>query len=356
MKLPILLVASLALCLSTLLRAQTSESRSWKDVTGRVIQAEFVSADDKSVTLKVGGKDFPLPLERLSAEDREWIKQKMTPAPAAAVPAAATAPGELKIAGVAIKAGVKAEFEVPLSEALLAKLKKRIGSAKDSYSDIDMTKAAVGLFLPANFDPAKSWPILIVSVTDSGRDKGKFPSSVKSMGGFMDAAKDLGWVVLAADCPGNLTPGLPFNRCGLAEAGLEAMAAAWPNSKTWPIATGGFSGGAKYSGWLGGWFCEDGRQLLGMFMGGCNADMATMAIDELRPPKKAFNAAKVFLSSGTKDKIAGPGKAEEVAKSLKRSGFDDVKVEIFEGEHEVNKEHVATAMKWFAEPTGKADK
>ncbi|MFN0075346.1 MAG: hypothetical protein ACKVY0_02615 [Prosthecobacter sp.] len=350
MKLPILLVASLVLSLSTLLRAQLSESRSWKDVTGRVIQAEFVTADDKSVTLKVGGKDFPLPLERLAAEDREWIKQKMTPAPAAAVSVATTTLGELKIAGVTIKPGVKAEFEAPLSETLLAKLKKRIGSAKDSYSDIDMTKAAVGLFVPANFDPAKSWPIMIVSVTDSGRDKGKFPSSVKSMGSFIDAAKDLGWVVLAADCPGNLTPGLPFNRCGLAEAGLEAMAAAWPNSKTWPIATGGFSGGAKYSGWLGGWFCEGGRQVLGMFMGGCNADMATMAIDEIKPPKKQFTAAKVFLSSGKEDKIAGPIPTAEVAKSLKRSGFDAVKVEAFDGGHEVNKAHVLAAMRWFAEP------
>lgn len=328
-----------------------AEIRTWKDAaSGRAIEAEFVSADGTSVTLRMGGKDYTMPVSKLSAEDQAWIKAKTTatptPAPAAAT---STTPGELKIAGIAIKPGVKTEFEVALSETLLAKLKKRIGSAKENYTDIDMTKAAVGLFLPDGFDPAKPWPIMIVSVTDSGRDKGKFPSSVKSMGSFIEAARTLKWVVLAADCPGNLTPGLPYNRCGLAEAGLEAMQTAWPASKDWPIATGGFSGGAKYSGWLGGWFSEGGRQVLGMFMGGCNQDMASMAIDEIRPPKKTFNAAKVFLSNGTQDKIAGPDKGEEVAASLKRSGFDDVKLETFEGGHEVNKEHVAAAMKWFAE-------
>lgn len=346
MKLPHALAAVFIVVLA--LHAE-AETRTWKDAaSGRAIEAEFVSADSTNLTLRMGGKDYTMPLARLSAEDQAWIKEKTAPAPAA-MPATSTTPGELKIAGVTIKAGVKAEFEVPLSETLQAKLKKRVGSSKEQFTDADMSKAAVGLFVPASFDPAKSYPIMIVSVTISGRDKGKFPSSVKSMGAYIDAAKSLGWVVLAADCPGNLVPGLPFNRCALAEAGLEAMAAAWPASKTWPIATGGFSGGAKYSGWLGGWFCEDGRKLLGMFMGGCNEDMATMAIDELRPPKKDFNAAKVFLSAGKADKIAGPGPTEEVAKSLKRSGFDAVKLEIFDGEHEVNKGHVEAAMKWFGE-------
>lgn len=347
MKLPHLIVAALVV---TFTFAAQAESRTWKDATsGKAIEAEFVSSDGTNVTLKVSGKDYTMPLTRLSAEDQAWVKQKAAPAPAA-TPAASTTPGELKIAGVTIKPGVKAEFELPLSETLLAKLKKRIGSSQEPYSDADMTKAAVGLFVPEGFNPAaKTYPIMIVSVTISGRDKGKFPSSVKSMGSYIDAARSLGWVVLAADCPGGLVPGLPYNRCGLAEAGLEAMAAAWPASKTWPIATGGFSGGAKFSGWLGGWFCEDGRKLLGMFMGGCNEDMATAAMSELRPPRKEFTAAKVFLSAGTRDKIAGPGPTESVAKSLKRSGFDEVRLETFEGEHEVNKEHVAAAMKWFLE-------
>lgn len=323
---------------------EAGEVRAWKDVTGRLIQAEFVTADDSTVTLRMAGKDYPLALDKLSAEDRAWIKQQAVAAPAASV---ATSAVEFLIAGVALAPGKRVEFEVPLSAALQAKLKKRMGGQKDAYSDIDMTKALVGLFVPPTFDPTKVWPIMVVSVTDSGRDKGKFPSSVKSMTGFIDAATTLGWVVLAADCPGNLTPGMPYNRCGLAEAGLDAMAAVWPGSKTWPIATGGFSGGAKYSGWLGGWFSEAGRKVLGMFMGGCNQDMATMAMEAVKPSKGAFTSAKVFLSTGKTDKLSGPEQTAVVMKSLEASGFE-VKEEVHEGGHELNKEHVLAAMKWFS--------
>ena len=145
-----------------------------------------------------------------------------------------------------------------------------------------------------------------------------------------------------------LTSEFGFNRCALAEAALDALSAAWPASKTWPVATGGFSGGAKYSGWLGGWFCEAGRNVVGMFMGGCNQDMTTYALDELKPPRKQFTAAKVFLSTGKEDKIAGPAKTGEVISSLKRSGFE-VREEQFDGAHEVNKDHILEAMKWFAD-------
>jgi hypothetical protein len=205
--------------------------------------------------------------------------------------------------------------------------------------------------LPPSFDAAKSWPIMIVSVTDSGREQGKFPSSVKSMGPYIEAAKELGWIVLAADCPGNLTPGLPFNRCGLAEAALEAMATLWPTSRAWPVATGGFSGGSKYSGWLGGWFADGGRNVLGMFMAGCNEDMATMALKEraLDVPKKTFTKAKVLLSAGAEDKIASPEKTEKVAASLKASGFENVQMQTHAGAHSVEPSHVKAAMKWFAE-------
>ncbi|MBV6500586.1 MAG: hypothetical protein CJBNEKGG_03067 [Prosthecobacter sp.] len=339
-----------ALLFAFLASAATPQTRPWKEAaTGRIIEGEFVSSDGALVTLRVNGKDYTMPLTRLSDEDRAWIRQKTGKEPASVPADTISLPGELKIAGVVIKPGHKVEFETPLSETLLAKLKKRLGGIKDGYTDIDMTKAAVGLFVPKGFDPAKSWPVMIVSVTDTGRSQGKFPSSVKSMGGFIEAAKSLKWVVLAADCPGNLTPGLPFNRCGLAEAALEALADAWPASKQWPIATGGFSGGAKYSGWLGGWFSESGRNVLGMFMAGCNQDMASMALDELRPPKKVFNTAKVFLSIGTRDTIAGPDKGDAVVKSLKRSGFDETQMVVFEGGHEFRQDHLMTAMSWFVE-------
>lgn len=323
-------------------------ARQWTDATGRVITAEFVRADGSNVTIRMDGKEFTLPLEKLSDADRKWVAgQGAPPANPSAPPAPSGEGGALVIAGQTVKPGGKIEFETPLGEELKARAGK-LTKSFDEYKEADMSRALVGLFVPEGFDPAKSWPIMVVSVTNSGRDQGKEPSSVKAMGGFIDAARDLGWIVIAADCPGYKTPGLPFNRCALAEAALDALAAQWPGSKEWPVATGGFSGGAKYSGWLGGWLRERGRRVTGMFMGGCNEDMATLALNELKPPRKEFTGARVFVSTGREDKIAGPGKTASVISSLKDSGFE-VREELSDGAHQLNRAHVAEAMGWFAQ-------
>ncbi|MBK8091175.1 MAG: hypothetical protein IPK32_04050 [Verrucomicrobiaceae bacterium] len=62
--------------------------RSWTDVTGRKIQAEYIASDATSVTLSIAGKHHQLPLTRLSAADLAWIvEQKSSPAPAPAAAA-----------------------------------------------------------------------------------------------------------------------------------------------------------------------------------------------------------------------------------------------------------------------------
>lgn len=63
-------------------------ARQWKDIDGRIIEADFVSSMDDKVTIRKGGKEFTLPLDRLSAADRDWIADqepaKPDPGPAAA--------------------------------------------------------------------------------------------------------------------------------------------------------------------------------------------------------------------------------------------------------------------------------
>ena len=262
----------------------------------------------------------------------------MTPPPAAA----------MTLGGQTVEPGGKVEFTAPIPDAVQKKAAK-LTRGEDYDKGVVMKEALVAVAFPPKFDPAKSWPILIVSVTISGKDKGKEPSSIKAMNGYVESARENGWIVLAADLPGNIVPGMPANRCALAHAGLDAMAKQWPASKSWPVATAGFSGGAKYSGWLGGWFAGEGRKILGMFMGGCNEDMASQALKEYKPPRKDFLAAKIFLSAGKDDRIAGPTFGQTVQASLKKSGFDHVKFESFEGAHELHREHVALALQWFAE-------
>ncbi len=333
-------LVAVASCLS----AQQPEQRTWTDVSGRTIQAEFLSADAEKVVVRMNGNEFGIPLARLSSQDVAWVKSRSIPSAPVTSPAL-DAGSPMRVGGAEVKANQRIEFEIPVPETI-RKRGDQLTTGFEEYADADMTKALVGLFVPPAFDPAKTWPVMIVSVTNSGRDKGRDPSSVKSMGGYLDAAREHGWVVLAADCPGYKTPGSPFNRSALVEAALEALGAQWPTSKDWPLATGGFSGGAKYSGWIAGWMCERGRRVVGIFMGGCNEDTATSAIKTLKPDKKIFTAAKVFLSTGKADNIAGPEDTAKVMDSLKSSGFE-VQESIHQGGHTLDRAHVAEAMKWF---------
>ncbi|MFK7912251.1 MAG: prolyl oligopeptidase family serine peptidase [Akkermansiaceae bacterium] len=66
-------IAVLCLCQFTL----NAEIRTWTSSDGRTTEAEFVKADTKTVTLKKGSRTFKLPLEKISAADKEYIKTKL---------------------------------------------------------------------------------------------------------------------------------------------------------------------------------------------------------------------------------------------------------------------------------------
>jgi predicted peptidase len=55
-----------------------AEMRTWTASDGRSLEAEFLSATDKAVTLrrKADGKRFTLPLDKISEEDRAWVTEK----------------------------------------------------------------------------------------------------------------------------------------------------------------------------------------------------------------------------------------------------------------------------------------
>ena len=51
-------------------------AREWTSTDGRKLQADFVSATATHVTLKIAGKDTPVPLNRLSAADQAFVKEQ----------------------------------------------------------------------------------------------------------------------------------------------------------------------------------------------------------------------------------------------------------------------------------------
>ncbi|MDP1590078.1 MAG: prolyl oligopeptidase family serine peptidase [Prosthecobacter sp.] len=64
--------------LVVLLSLAPSSAREWTASDGRKLQADFVSATTTQVTLKIAGKDTPVPLNRLSAADQAFVKEQMS--------------------------------------------------------------------------------------------------------------------------------------------------------------------------------------------------------------------------------------------------------------------------------------
>ena len=82
-------------------------------------------------------------------------------------------------------------------------------------------------------------------------------------------------------------------------------------------------------------------------MSGCNEDRTADAIKSYHPGPH-YKDQPVFLSSGAKDNVAAPAQAETVKTSLHHGGFKDVRLESFDGGHQVSAPHIALALDWFA--------
>jgi predicted esterase len=123
----------------------------------------------------------------------------------------------------------------------------------------------------------------------------------------------------------------------------------WPQSAQWPVAFAGFSGGAKRSGILAAMLAGNrGFKICGMFLAGINSDRVSAAVKDYHPPADFFTTP-IWISSGTTDQIALPGAQEEVFFSLKRTGFQHVRLEKFFGGHALKSGEVQRALHWFRE-------
>jgi len=200
------------------------------------------------------------------------------------------------------------------------------------------------LFFPNGFDPARSWPILIVtSTTDLDR------TSIMDAPWYRDAAIKEGWVVLATDTAIRPRADSLQWRLSILTAGLRMIRTDWPQSAQWPVAFAGFSGGAKRSGILAAMLASNrGFKICGMFLAGINSDRMTAAYKDYQPPTDFLNTP-IWISSGTTDQIAPPGTQEGVYYSLKRAGFKQVRLEKFFGGHALKSAEIQRALHWFRE-------
>jgi hypothetical protein len=149
------------------------------------------------------------------------------------------------LAGQPVQGGATVEIRFPVAKSF-QDIAAQAGNPRPE------TGRAV-LTFPVGFDPARNWPILIVtSTSDFNR------TSPMDTEWYRAPALAGGWVLLASDAL--IRPRLDSTQWRLAmlAAALESMRKEWPQSAKWPVAFGGFSGGAKRSAVLGAMLAKTG--------------------------------------------------------------------------------------------------
>jgi hypothetical protein len=238
------------------------------------------------------------------------------------------------LAGQQVQPGGRIEIHFPVSK-YFQDIAAQAGNPRPE------TGRAVIAF-PAGFDPSRMWPILIVtSTSDFNR------TSAMDADWYRKPATAEGWIVLGPDA--TIAPRIDSTqwRLGLLGAALEAIRKDWPQSARWPVAFAGFSGGSKRSGVLGVMLAKSGSvRVCGFFLSGINEDRLGEAYKSYHPGAGLLEVP-VWLSSGSSDPIATPQAHILVKASLDRTGFKRVRLEQFDGRHNLKLSEVRRALQWF---------
>src|SRR5262245_56294564 len=139
----------------------------------------------------------------------------------------------LTFGGVTFSPGSTVKANVPLS-AEEKSLAAQGGNAVPP-------NAVAMLATPSNFDPRKSWPVLVVcSTSDFKRQNRDDLVDFYRRVGLAE-----GWVLLAGDGPQPARNDTGAWRGAMTLAAIGALHRSFPGSNKWPIACAGFSGGGK---------------------------------------------------------------------------------------------------------------
>jgi hypothetical protein len=244
--------------------------------------------------------------------------------------------GSLKFAGVAFSPGSTVKVNVPLS-AQEKSLAAQGGNAVPP-------NAVAVLATPANFDPRKSWPVLVIcSTSDFKRENRNDLVDFYRTIGLAE-----GWVLLAGDGPQHPRNDSAAWRGAMTLATVHALHRSFPGSEKWPIACAGFSGGGKGVGYVAPLLAKNGCRIAGIYMTGANEDHLSDGYARIRPGPN-FLSTPIYISAGHDDRIATVEQQYTVAGSIKRTGFNRMRIGTFHGGHEVNDGQTSVALRWFRE-------
>lgn len=322
-------VKALPLLLTWLLAGSFAGARAWTNDAGQVIEAELVAVRGESAVLAKNGKEFVFPIGKLSAGDREFIKEWNAHPPAAT-------PAKRTFAGQELETGGKVNvFEFDYSTAVLKTLKTKYKS--------DETKFKIAIVAPANFDPAKPQRVFMPSSAANNPDEAR-AGNLKVIGNYAPACLDNGWLCITTDSD----LGMTANFVALENA-IEKLDKEWPGCRRWSFATGGFSGGGKGCYYIAAQLVKTGHKVIGTFMGASNEDWSAKCRDYLKAPVSGYRSVNAFLSVGKNDTLATPELCQRIEQSLHANGIASTRREQFDGGHDLYKPHIDMALKWFEE-------
>ena len=327
-------------------------ARTWTNQDGVEIEAELVAVDGDKVVLNMEGKEYPVPLASLSEEDQAFAKEEVVRLQEKRQSEAR------KFMGQELTPGQTHVFDFDLSPENQALAEEGVKGWKGSFAarysrqwlqDMGQTPKTetIRFFLgvPNNFNPSKRTPVFVQWTTSD------IKSHVKGAPVYWNECNRKGWLLVSVE-------GAPDSKelwtnsvflAGIKEF-FEQLHAKYPGSNEWPVATGGFSGGAKICQWMGGLMQElEGASVVGYWIGGCNEARFDYAIEDLDVSKKAYKKAKAHISSGESDQLVKPHHRARMEDGCDDVNFREVRSEIYAGGHSMNNQQFGEALDWFLE-------
>lgn len=248
----------------------------------------------------------------------------------------AGAAGPMTFAGTPVAPGDTVRANVPLTD------QEKVYTSEGG-NPVPQHAVAV-LTVPAGFDPARAWPVLMPLSTSDFRRMNRDDL----VDFYRKSALAEGWVLLAGD--GDAPP--PHDtagwRAGTTLAALDALHRSFPGSKNWPVAVAGFSGGAKRAGNLAPLLAIAGNRVIGIFLTGINEDRLSEGYRKFQPGS-AFLRTPIYMSSGQEDMMARIAEQRGVKRSMEQTGFTRVRQEIMSHGHAVSRSAIRQALRWFRE-------
>ncbi len=249
---------------------------------------------------------------------------------------ASAAQASLNFAGTSFSPGSTVQANVPLSA--------QEKSLAAQGGNIVPPAAVAVLATPANFDPQKSWPVLVIcSTSDFKRQNRDDLVQFYRRVGLAE-----GWVLLAGDGPQHARNDTAAWRGAMTLAAVAALHHSFAASDKWPVACAGFSGGGKGVGYVAPLLARNGCRVIGIYMTGANEDHLSDGYARIQPGANFLNTG-IYISAGRDDRIATVEQQYAVAGSIKRTGFHPMRIGTFHGGHEVNDAQTSIALGWFRE-------